>query len=166
MYQEVIETQAKLQRLFTKAELLLKDDSADIEVVSAFMSFLCVRTYAYLETSVETILRAYVTSVSNDNVLERIVNSQLRRHRNLSRSELLQLLGNFSDDWRVRIRDELRGRLGDSLDSIVNLRNGIAHGRDTADVSLVALHDYFNDAKSVVTLVFEVCKPVKVSDLA
>lgn len=160
MYAEVIESQTKLQRLFAKAELLFRDDTIDVEVVSAFNSYLCVRTYAYLETSVETILRAYVRSVSNDNVLERFVNVQLRRHRNLSRSELLKLLGNFSDEWRVRIRDAIKGKLGDSLDSIVNLRNGIAHGSDTSDVSLDALKDYFSDAKSVVTLVFEVCRPI------
>lgn len=160
MYVEVIENQTKLQRLFTKADILQKDDSADVEVVSAFMSYLCVRTYAYLETSVETILRAYVRSVSNDNVLERIVNLQLRRRRNLSRNELLQLIGNFSDEWRVKIRDAIKGRLGDSLDSIVNLRNGIVHGSDTSDVSLDALRNYFDDANEVIKLVFEVCKPV------
>lgn len=159
MYAEVIKNQTKLQRLYTKADFLQKDDSADVEVVSAFMSYLCVRTYAYLETSVETILRAYVRSVSNDNVLEKVVNVQLRRHRNLSRSELLQLIGNFSDEWRVRIRDSIKGRLGDSLDSIVNLRNGIAHGSETSDVSLDALRNYFEDATEVIGLVFTVCKP-------
>ncbi len=157
---EVVENQTKLQRLFTKADLLQKDDSADIEVVSAFMSYLCVRTYAYFESSVGTILRAYVRSVSNDNVLERIVSVQLRRHRNLRRSELLQLIGNFSDEWRVRVREAIKGRLGDSLDSIVNLRNGIAHGRDTSDVSLDALRNYFDDANEVIKLIFDVCKPV------
>jgi hypothetical protein len=160
MYEEVIENQTKLQRLFTKADKLQKDDSADVEVVSAFMSYLCVRTYAYLESSVETILRAYARSVSNDSVLERIANAQVRRHRNLSRSELLQLVGNFSDEWRATIRDAIKGRLGDSLDSIVNLRNGIAHGSDTSDVSLNALRNYFHDAIEVIRLVFEVCKPV------
>lgn len=157
MYAEVIENQTKLQRLFTKADLLRKDDSTDVEVVSAFISYLCVRTYAYLETSVETILRAYVKSVSNDNVLERIVNVQLRRHRNLSRSELLKLLGNFSDEWRVRIRESIKGRLGDSLDSIVNLRNGIAHGSDNSDVRLDALRDYFEDAQKVIEMLYKTC---------
>lgn len=160
MYLEVIENQTKLRRLFTKADLLQRDDSADVEVISAFMSYLCVRTYAYLETSVETILRAYVRSVANDNVLERLANVQLRRHRNLNRSELLQLVGNFSEEWRVTIRDAIKGRLGDSLDSIVNLRNGIAHGSDTSDVSLDALRNYFEDANAVIKLVFEICKPV------
>lgn len=160
MYLEVIENQTKLRRLFTKADLLQRDDSADVEVISAFMSYLCVRTYAYLETSVETILRAYVRSVANDNVLERLANVQLRRHRNLNRSELLQLVGNFSEEWRVTIRDAIKGRLGDSLDSIVNLRNGIAHGSDTSDVSLGALRNYFEDANAVIKLVFEICKPV------
>ena len=159
MYAEVIENQTKLQRLYTKADLLQRDDSADVEVVSAFMSYLCVRTYAYLETSVETILRTYVRSVSTDNVLERIVNDQLRRHRNLSRSELLKLIGNFSAEWRVKIRDAIKGRLGDSLDGIVNLRNGIAHGSDTSDVSLDTLRDYFDDANKVINLIFDVCKP-------
>lgn len=159
MYAEVIENQTKLQRLYTKADLLQRDDSADVEVVSAFMSYLCVRTYAYLETSVETILRTYVRSVSTDNVLERIVNVQLRRHRNLSRSELLKLIGNFSAEWRVKIRDAIKGRLGDSLDGIVNLRNGIAHGSDTSDVSLDTLRNYFDDANEVINLIFDVCKP-------
>lgn len=160
MYADVIENQTKLQRLYTKADQLLKDDSTDVEIVSAFISYLCVRTYAYLESSIEAILREYVRSVSNDNVLERFVNAQLRHHRNLNRSELLRLLGNFSDEWRAKIRDAIKGRLGDSLDSIVNLRNGIAHGSDSSDVSFVTLKNYFADSNEVVRLVFEVCSPM------
>lgn len=161
MHADIIESQNRLQRLFSKAERLLKDDSTDAEVVSAFNSYLCVRTYAYLETSVEAILRAYVRSISTDKFIEKFVNEQLRRHRNLSRSELLRLIGRFSDEWRLEIRDAIRGKLGDSLDGIVNLRNGIAHGNDTSNVSIDALKNYFADAKAIVRLIFEVCKPLK-----
>ncbi|MCY3977104.1 MAG: HEPN domain-containing protein [Chloroflexi bacterium] len=160
MHTEIVESQNRLQRLYSKAERLRKDDSTDAEVVSAFTSYLCVRTYAYLETSVESILRAYVRSVSNDKLIERLVNEQLRRHRNLSRSELLKLIGKFSDEWRVEIREAIKGKLGDSLDGIVNLRNGIAHGSDTSNVSLDSLKNYFADAKAIVELVFHVCKPL------
>jgi len=160
MHADIIESQNRLKRLFSKAERLLKDDSTDAEVVSAFTSYLCVRTYAYFETSVEAILRAYVRSVSTDRLIEKLVNEQLRRHRNLSRSELLKLIGKFSDEWRVEIRNAIKGKLGDSLDGIVNLRNGIAHGSDTSNVSLRDLRNYFEDANEVIRLIFDVCKPV------
>lgn len=159
MHTDIIENQDRLKRLYSKAERLRKDDSTDAEVVSAFNSYLCVRTYAFLETSVKAILRAYVRSVSSDKLIEKLVNEQLRRHRDLSRSELLKLIGRFSDEWRVEIRDAIKGKLGDSLDGIVNLRNGIAHGSDTSNVSLDALRNYFDDAKEVITIVFDVCKP-------
>ncbi len=160
MYAEVVVNHTKLQRLFAKADLMFNDNSTDVEVVSAFISYLCVRTYAYLESSIETILRKYVRSVSNDKAIEKFVNARLRRHSNLSRSELLRLLGNFSDAWRSKIRDAMKGKLGDSLDSIVNLRNRIAHGGDSIDISLVDLRNYFIDANEIVKRVFEVCEPI------
>ena len=159
MYVEIIDSQTRLDRLFAAAESLQKDTSTDVEVFSAFVSYLCVRTYAYLESAVATIIRAYVRSVATDNLIERFVNVQLRRRRNLDRGELLKLIGSFSDEWRISVREAIKGKLGDSLDGLVNLRNGIAHGSDNSNLSLATLRDYFAVAKEVVTLVFDVCKP-------
>ena len=157
MHSEIIETQNKLQRLFAKAATLQSDDRTDVEFKAGFVSYLCIRTYAYVESSVQIILKEYVKSVTTDVPIERFVNDQLRINRALRRHELLNLIGKFSEEWRENLRDATRGRLGDSLDGIVINRNTIAHGGDSHNLSLAVLKSYFSDAKEVVRLVFEEC---------
>lgn len=70
---------------------------------------------------------------------------------------MLPLVGEFSSDWSETIKVGLKNELGTSLDSIVSIRNQIAHGEDVT----LALHDmqkYFDHAQEVVKLVYEQCK--------
>ncbi len=159
MYPEIIERQDTLQRLFAQATQLQNDDEIDVEVKAGFLSYLCVKTYVYVELSVQIILIEYVKSATNDGPVGNFVNDQLRINRALKRSELLKLLGKFSQEWKQNLGEAMRGKLGDSLNSIVSIRNNISHG-DDVDLSLIRLQDYYNDVQKVVELVHDVCEPL------
>ncbi len=158
MHNTIIENQNALQRLFAQGMELQRNDEIDVEVKSGFVSYLCIRTYVYVESSVQIILREYVKGVTDDDFITNYINKQLRKHPALKRSELLKLVGNFSEEWKIKLRDSTKGRLGESLDSIVNNRNIIAHGDDVT-ISFAWLQNYFIDVQTIIELVYQICYP-------
>jgi len=158
MHSQILENQNSLKLLFARGIALQNNDEIDVEVKSGFVSYLCLRTYVYLESSVQIILREYVKAATDDSLIANYINQQLRSHRALRRSELLKLVGNFSEEWRLKLRASISGRLGDSLNSIVNNRNNIAHGDDVT-ISFAWLQNYFRDAQTIVELIYQVCCP-------
>lgn len=67
--------------------------------------------------------------------------------------KICEILDTFSNDWKNLLEQELseNSQLKSSLDSLITLRNDIAHGQNgVASVSNVK--QYFNDAKKVVDL--------------
>ncbi len=158
MHPEIIQKQEKLQHLFEQAEQLQQIDKVDVEIKSGFVSYLCVRTSGYVESSVKTILREYVKSKTSNTApdITNFVNKQLDTTFNPRPSEVLKLIGQFNSKWRENLRDAIKGRLGDSLDSIVVNRNRVAHGVDV-NLSLRDLGKWFEDAQEVVELVYSEC---------
>ena len=158
MHTDIVERKDTLDRLFEKATLLQDNEDVDEEIKSGFVAYLCVRSYVYIEFAVQTILKEYVKAVTKDVPVGKFVKEQLRINRALRRSELLSLIGKFSEEWRKNLRDITKGKLGDSLDSIVHNRNRIAHGDDVY-ISLSNLQSYFIDAQRIIELVYNECAP-------
>lgn len=156
MYSDIVERKDSLQRLFDHAKELQKNDVVNLEVRSAFESYLCIRTYVYVETSIRTILLNHVRSVTNDNSIEKFVAAQLQRQTNLWYSELIKLVGRFNPDWKEKIKENVTNRMRTSLNSLVSIRNSIAHS-DNTDISLNDLQNYFSSVQEIVQIVFEVC---------
>ncbi len=156
MYSDIVESKDTLQRLFDRALELQKNDVIDLEVRSAFESYLCIRTYVYVENSVRTILLEHVRSVTSDDSIEKFVDSQLERQPNLRYGELIKLVSRFNPEWQEKIKQGVTQKMLTSLNSLVSIRNSIAHS-DNTDISLNDLQDYFASSQEIVRIVFEVC---------
>ena len=111
MHSDIVERKDTLDRLFVQATLLQNNERVDEEIKSGFVSYLCVRSYVYVEFAVQTILEEYVKAVTNDVPIGKFVKEQLRTNRALRRSELLSLIGKFSEEWRKNLGDTTRGQL-------------------------------------------------------
>ncbi len=158
MHPEILQQQEKLQHLFQQAEQLQQIDDIDDETKSGFVSYLCVRTSGYIESSVKTILREYVKSKTNNVPIVSFVDKQLGYTLTPRREQILDLVGQFNLKWRENLKDSTKGRLDDSLDSIVSNRNKVAHGAN-AVIHLSNLKEHFEDAQKVVELVYNECDP-------
>ena len=156
MHPEILQQREKLRHLFKQATHLQKNDDIDDETKSGFVSYLCVRTSGYVESSVKTILRKYVESKTNDKSTVNFAHSQLER-LTPRRSQILELVGQFNEEWKKSLGNSITVvDLGDSLGSIVKNRKDIAHGVDV-DLSLADLGEWFEDAQEVVELVYNEC---------
>ena len=152
MHQEILNQQTKLSRLFEQAKRLQGFDGIDSETKSGFVSYLCIRTCVYLETSIKFILLEYVRSKTDDIATINFVDANIR---NLTprRAQIISLVRQFDDkrgdSLAVKTRD-----FGDALNAVSDNRNEIAHGEDV-DISLVDLGGYFEVAKKMVASVYE-----------
>ena len=168
MHSEIDDQFDRLSQLFDQANDLDALDDVDDEVKSHFTFYLCVLTSGYIESSLKTILREYMGSrVAKEPLslephvrafVENNVNRIFSRTFNPSRERVLDLLSEFSDDWKDEIKSRTKDELGAALDSIVSNRNNIVHG-ENSDLTLPRLRIYFGHAQEVVKLVYEQCNP-------
>lgn len=152
MHQEILKQQNRLSRLFEQAKLLQGFDGIDSETKSGFVSYLCIRTCVYIETSIKFILLEYVRSKTDDTPTVNFVTANLR---NLTprRAQIIGLVRQF-DDIRGDSLAAKTQDFGDALNAVSDNRNEIAHGEDV-DISLVDLERYSEVAQKMVLAVYE-----------
>ena len=129
----------------------------DGELLSDFARYLCVLVSGYLEQAVIELAMEHVRLHSNPSV-QKYVEARLRSFTNANSQRLLTLLGNFDADWRLDMEVYLVDELKDAVDSIVNLRNTIAHGRPSG-VTIGRVTDYYRRVDRVVDHIADLCVP-------
>lgn len=160
MLAKVIQREQELSALFHHAHSLESNPSVDPSVKAGFAQFLCVRTYAYFETSLKDILMAYIAGAQGDPSVARFAMRQLdqRPSRNLKHQQMLELIGGFDTQWSSTISGKTSGQLGDSLNSVVNNRNNIAHNELTAVyLTLKDVNSYYQDLQKILRFVHNTC---------
>ena len=155
MHRVIVEQEEKLDRLFSHAKDMQKLEDLDDEAKSGFISYLCVRTSGYVESSVKTILIEHVRSTSSNIRTFNYVSAKLERMS--PRLQIIEsLLKQFDEQWSRNLKNSITRDQRESLDAIVDNRNEIAHGVDV-DMSLLVLERYFGHAREVIGYVFDVC---------
>ncbi len=129
----------------------------DPELQSDFAKYLCVLVSGYVETAVTELLLEHSRRNAAPTV-QRYVEARTRRLTNLNSERLQQLLGSFDQDWREDLSLLLVDEKKDALDSVVNLRNKIAHG-DSVGVTYHRIAEYYRHISPVVERVADLCAP-------
>jgi RiboL-PSP-HEPN len=161
-----LEARSQVKRL--KAELddlYIRSDPrqiADPEIGGDLARYLCVRVSGYLEQATAVILRSHCTKQSWGNVQQFAV-SWLDRTPNLNSDALVKMVRRFNN----QIAEELEGFLaveerGSGLNSLIGLRNDIAHGRQQG-MSREQAWEYFTLAESVIDWLLEKFDPLPVA---
>jgi len=162
MHSEILQSQQRLGHLFEQARLLLDNEAVDEEVRVQFVWYLCVRTCGFVEWSVQRILMRYVESSSSNQPIQDFIDT---RSRNITpnRDGILRLVGDFSSEWQNELRQLIQNEKSASLTNMVRNRHQIAHGRDV-DLTYLQLKGYFDDAQSIVQMVYDVCDSTAVTN--
>jgi hypothetical protein len=150
---EIERQKQKLDATFDRASGL----PGDAELLSDFARYLCVLVSAFWEQSIIELLLEHVRNHSSPSV-QTYVERQLRQRGAPNAQRTIDLLGVFNDDWRKDLDAFLIDDLKDAVDSIVALRNGIAHGR-TDSVTMARASTYYERVKCAVEHVVDLCAP-------
>ncbi|MCK4323380.1 MAG: hypothetical protein KAW89_02540 [Armatimonadetes bacterium] len=150
--QIVFRQKQRLDHVFELAKRMVDDD----ELSAHFAKYLCVLASGFIEVSVRAILEDYARRCSNSNVSS-FVSKKLERYYNLNWKNILKLVGEFSPDWERRLEACTDPELQLGVDSIVSVKNQIAHGKDHG-ISYGQIKQYYKSAVKVVKLIGEECR--------
>ncbi|ETX02965.1 MAG: hypothetical protein ETSY2_34435 [Candidatus Entotheonella gemina] len=150
---EVTRLKQRLDSTFQR----INNISPDLELQSDFARYLCILVSGYLEKAVVALVLEHARQNGSPS-LQRFVEQHTRRFTNANSQRLLTFLGNFNPDWRRALESFLIDELKDAVDSVVNLRNTIAHG-ESVGITYHRVADYYEIVQRVVDRIADLCAP-------
>ena len=149
---ELARQQQRIDHIFE----LMGNSLQGAEIQAHGARYLCVLVSGYLEITIRTIYRTYGEACANPNVA-RYVARQLNGFQNPRMEPIVQLAGSFNAEWGEQLKAATDGEIKDAVDSLIDLRNSIAHGRDV-DVTYARVRDYYERARRLVNLIQQQCQ--------
>ena len=128
----------------------------DSELQADYAKYLCILVSGYIERAVIELVLEHTRLCAP--TLLRFVEQRTRRLPNMNSYHIQELLGSFDLEWREKIDDILVDEWKDAVDSIVNLRNNIAHGRSIG-ATYHTVSGYYQRVKHVIDEVANICVP-------
>lgn len=150
---EVARQQRQLDTTFSRAQGL----HADLELLSDFARYLCVLVSGFVEQTTIELLIEYARTHSDPRI-QRHVERNVRHATNLNAQRLIDTVGAFDPVWRSELEQFIVDEYKDALDGIVNLRNGVAHGRYVG-VTFSRASDYYGRVKRIIARVADLVIP-------
>lgn len=150
---EVDRLKRRLDETFRRASGV----KGDPELLSDFARHLCVLVSGFLEQALIELLLEFVRLRSNA-AIQRYVEQRLRRFTTANAKNITDLLGSFDLDWQKDLESYLVDEHKDAVDSVVNLRHTVSHGR-FAGVTMASVQRYYDRVKEVVEHIADLCIP-------
>jgi HEPN superfamily RiboL-PSP-like protein len=147
----VASDEQRLDAIFARAGTLQYDP----ELLSDFAKYLCILVSGYLEKSLAELVLEHSRQVGAPS-LQRFVESKTKRFANANAERIAQLLGSFDPGWKSSIESFLVDEYKAAVDSVVGLRNNIAHGVSVG-VTYASMLEYYKRIKAVVEEVAKLC---------
>ena len=144
----------RLRNLISRTNLATED----IELQGHWGQYLCVRAAGFVESGLQAIYSDYAWSSSSVQVA-RYVNSRLEAIYNPNAQRFMDVAGSFSPTWREELQEYLQrddGLRKEALDSIMNNRNQIAHGKNVG-ITVHRVRDYMERCVEVLEFIEDQC---------
>lgn len=152
---EVKRLKQRLDATFSR----VRDIGSDLELQSDFSRYLCVLVSGYLEKSVSELVLAHSRRAGAPS-LQRFVDQRTKNFTNAKSQKLKDLLGDFDPDWRSAFEEIVVDDLKDAIDSVVDLRNKIAHGQSVG-VTYQTISEYYARVEDVINFIADLCDPLE-----
>ena len=130
----------------------------DIELQGHWGRYICILAAGLLENSIREIYSEYVRGASSPQVSSYATTS-LQNTLNPNSNRFVQVASSFSQEWGKSLEEFLNAddyERKDAIDSIINNRHQIAHGRSTS-ISVVRVSNYLNRAVEVIDFIESQC---------
>jgi hypothetical protein len=151
---QVIRVRRRLDQTFAR----IGSVSGDVELQGDFAKYLCILVSNYVENAVAELVLEYVRRRAAPPVVN-YVERQLSRFTNPNVRKICDLLGGFEADLRREFESFVVDEREAAINSIVAIRNQIAHG-ESAGVSYARIKSYYDAANDVVDHLASLCDPI------
>ena len=142
--------QRQLEATFTK----VAGTNHDLELQAHFSWYLSVLVSGFVEQAVSDILARHAKAQSSPRVGRFVARTVFRQ--NLNTTTLLQLVEHFDAEWKVLLARFVEGERKDALDSVVDNRHAIAHGRPST-ISYHQISEYYRSIKEIISYLDTLC---------
>ena len=126
-------------------------DFDDPELQSHWVKYLCILSSGHIENSIRYIYGRYAENKSHQNIANYIQNN-LRRFQNPTTDKIINLTSAFNKEWGENLDKYISAEMKDSINSIVGLRNSIAHGQSVT-VTYSSMKNYWENTIKVLEFI-------------
>jgi hypothetical protein len=119
--------------------------SSDDELKAHIAQLLCVLSSGLIEEAIRLTLTGFATARSSPEVAS-FVASRIAEFQNPRFEKIMVLLSAFNPAWRTHFESGSSNEVKDAIDSIVNNRHQIAHGRQVG-ISIGTFGAYYKHVK-------------------
>lgn len=144
---EVSRLRRRLEATLTRAP----QPTEDIEVQADFAKYFCVLVSGFFESALIALVLDVAENRSAPEIAQ-FVERKLDHWTNPTCEKIIQLLGNFSPDWRITAEEYLIDERKAAVNSLVALRHKIAHG-ESVGTSLTQVKSYYTIVLEVIDFV-------------
>lgn len=144
---EVEYQRRRLAAAFARAQALTGNQALE-ELQADYARHLCVLVSGFIERSIAEIILAYAQGRAPAPLRSFLENS-LKRLTNVDKDRLLNVVGSLDAGWRTELENYVVDERQAAINSIVGLRNDIAHGGG-GSISLVQVERYWVVVQEVI----------------
>lgn len=130
------------------------------ETEADFARHLIILLAGYFEKALAEIVVAYASGKAPPPIVSYLDN-QLQWLTNVDRERLVRLIGTLDAKWQMQVEVFVVDKREASLNSVIALRNNIAHG-GAGSVSLLQVSEYWKSLQEVVQFVNDLLAPAPV----
>lgn len=134
------------------SDFITAEDSED-KIQSVFASYLCVRVAGYLETCLKEEIISYIEKRCPSHIKSFIAKA-IQNTTNLTHKKIKEALRSFSEDWGENFEQNMTEEMRQSVGSIYDNRNSIAHGK-SCNISLREVKRHYSNIKDVVVVIHQ-----------
>lgn len=149
----------KLERLDEIVELCkahVKLHQSELPEIDSFLAqYLVVLIAGVYEETIEQQVRERVSKLKDAGIVNLVASLVHNSFRNPRYDSIAELLGKFGEQAKSNLKDNALSEDIDALNSIMNNRQAIAHGKD-ASVTMNDVVAYYAQSKKVIALVNEI----------
>lgn len=157
----------ELRKQYDAIQSLIQNTSCatkgNINLQNHWGKYICVLTAGLLENSIKEIYGEFIRNTAanapNSQAVAKYAAANLERIRNPKSQRFVQTAQAFSDVWSRELQthlNESNGHRKNAIDSIMNHRHRIAHGKNVT-ISLAQVTEYLKTASEVIDYIESQC---------
>jgi hypothetical protein len=151
---EIGRQKQRLDDIFQKTHAATNQDA---EIQAHWAKYLTVLTAGLLENAISEVYKDYVGASSNPRVAK-YASSVLDRIQNPKCDRFVEVARAFDSSWaEALITYTSSNGTKEAIDSIMNERNHIAHGKDSS-ISLARIREYYDASLKVIEFIENQCR--------
>lgn len=155
-----MENWALKKELHRIRDLLSKTTAAsagDLELQAHWARYICILAAGFLENAIKIIYVEFVKQITPEPVASYTC-QRLSKIQNPNTPRFLNLAGAFKDQWRDELEKYVdEGGRREAIDSIMNNRHQIAHGRNVG-ITIAQVSNYLTRSVEVIEFIETQCK--------